>query len=148
MKQVYRLQVSLVVLMLCTVFCIAAGGCASGQPFRPVEDIPEGKGVLYVYRPWELTGSALSYVVVADGTVLGEARNGSYISRLFDAGEVELIARMRTTTIIAVEVKKGQETYVKAGFKAGPSFVGGPDADLSIVPPNQAREEIKSCKLQ
>ena len=146
MKQVYRLQVSLVVVMLCTVFCIAAGGC--GQPFKPVEDIPAGKGVLYVYRPWELAGSALSYVVVADGTVLGEARNGSYLSRLVDAGEVELMARMRTTTILAVDVKKGQETYVKAGFKAGPSMIGGPDAALTIMPPNQAREQIKSCKLK
>lgn len=145
MKQINKTSVALFVLIGGLMLSVAGGCSASGPAFTPVADVPAGKGVVYVYRPYRFFGSAVTYAVRTGDKVIATARNGGYLYYIADPGELEIWAETEARSAVTVDIKPKKDAYVKAAVGWG-FWVGRPK--LSIVPEEQGKDEIKSCKLQ
>jgi hypothetical protein len=149
-------------------------GCATlGPSFQPVDKIPEGMGLIYIYRVPEVAGEALSYDVKVRDMIVTTLRSGGYYPYLVTPGEVQLWARtaarpssfrhgtpapervevdlLRLTQIealvksaVTVDVKAGEVYYVK-GEAGVRFFVGRPR--LRVVPSEEGKKEIQRCQL-
>lgn len=58
------------------LFCVA--GCATGPTFTPVDNVPEGKAVIYVYRMFNVGGVASSHRIYANGELVADFENASH----------------------------------------------------------------------
>ena len=70
------------IALKCATTVAILGGCAStptGEVFSKLVDPVNGSGLLYVYRPDEYYGKALSFGVVIDGKAKGDLGNGAYM---------------------------------------------------------------------
>ena len=105
-------------LFLIPVLFLAACA-ATGKPFARVTDIPADKGIVYVYRPNSILGAAVHYDVHAGTTndeVLCDLIRGGYCLYYAIPGEVELWGKTESKSTITVDVKAGQEHFVKGGL--------------------------------
>lgn len=131
------------------IFCLIASlgfGCATakGPIFQAIEQIPQEKGVVYVYRPDSFVGAAVHYDVYAGDIKLCDLVRGGYCSYLARPGELEIWGKTEAKGSVTVDVKAGQEYYVKGGLSVG-VLVGHPN--LTIVDKSVGEQEIKECKL-
>jgi hypothetical protein len=125
------------------VFCAVLAGCASGPAFKPVSSIPEGKALIYVYRPSVMHGAALvPYVVVNDSRAL-PLKNGGYYTYAATPGSVTVAVTHTGQRSVTLEVKAGETYYVKGGpvFMAfGVPYVERASAEVGL-------KELSECKL-
>jgi len=130
-------------LLIPTLFLAACA--ASGTPFQRISDIPKDKGLVYVYRPNSIMGGAIHYDVHAanDEVVCDLIRNG-YCFYYAKPGELELWGKTESKSTITVDVKAGQEHFVKGGISMG-FLVGRPN--FTAVDNKTALEEIAECVL-
>jgi hypothetical protein len=134
-----------VVTLLLAVGAMLVGGCASvGPPYQRVEKIPDGMGVVYLYRPSHLVGGGAAYKVKAGDTPIVTMYNGGYYPYFTKPGEVELSAKTESTSSVTVDVKPAESQYVKCTVGVG-FFIGRPH--LMVVAPEQAEPEIVKCRL-
>ena len=143
MKQAYSRLLAIFLLM---GVLFALGGCATlGPPFKPVVDIPAGKGLIYIYRPSSFIGGAVSYdVKLGDGTVITTLHNGGYSPFFADPGETEIWGKTESKSSLTIDVKAGQTYYVRGTVGVG-FFVGRPH--LLVVDNKVGVQEIAECKL-
>lgn len=137
------MKFSKLLLLVPTLFLAACA--ASGTPFQRITDIPKDKGVVYVYRPNSIMGAAVHYDVHAanDEVICDLIRNG-YCLYYAKPGELELWGKTESKSSITVDVKSGQEHFVKGGLSMG-FMVGRPN--FSAVDNKTALEEIAECVL-
>ena len=122
-----------------------AGGCATlGPVYQKVEKMPEGTGVVYIYRPHSVIGAAVTYDVKVGETVVTTLHNGGYYPYFAKPGEVEFRAKTESESAVTLDVKAGQPYYIKGTVGVG-FFVGRPH--LMVVPAEAAQKEIAKCKL-
>jgi hypothetical protein len=138
----HRSLVLVVSVLLVGMLLSACGGRA--PVFAPVA-VPPGKGVVYVYRPRNPMGGAVSYVVEANGTPLLRLRDGGYYPFFADPGTVIFSAKTEVMSQAALDVVAGGTHYVKGTVTMG-AFVGRPN--LQVVHPAIAPNEIAGCRLQ
>lgn len=120
-------------------------GCATtGPAFTKVENIPAGKGLVYIYRPASFKGAAISYDVHVKDKVATNLTNGGYAPYFADPGENEVWAKTEAKSSVTVDVKPGQVYYIKGGTRMG-FALGRPD--LSLQPADVGATEIAECKL-
>ena len=120
-------------------------GCgASGPVFKPVDPIPTGKGVVYIYRESGLVGSGVYGTVIADKTPLTKVRNGGYFPYLSNPGTVHFEVSTEATNEADVTVEAGKEKYLKTTVGMG-LLVG--HLKFSEVSPEIGRKEISECQL-
>jgi len=120
------------------------GGCAvSGPPFQRVQ-IPEGKSVIYAYRPSSIFGAALKPAVSCGAAGFNLARGG-YHPFIVDPGTTVCRASTEATSEVDVECKTGEERYVKEEIGWG-FFVGRPH--LYVMDNATGESEIQDCRLQ
>lgn len=120
-------------------------GCASlGPAYTKVEQIPENKGLIYIYRPSSIVGGGISPDVKVGGTVIATLYNGGYYPYFANPGEVELWAKTESKSAVTLDVKPGETYYVKGTIGVG-FFVGRPH--LIVVSPEEGAKEIAACKL-
>jgi len=120
-------------------------GCATGPSFKKVEAIPEGVGIVYIYRPASPIGAGASYDVRADGISLVTLLSGEYFVHYAQPGEVEFSARTESTSAITVDIKAGQTYYLKCTLSFGIT-VGRPQ--LVLVSSDVGEKEIAACNLE
>lgn len=131
-------------LGLVVTFAVLTGCAASGPAFREITDIPKDKGLVYVYRPDSIIGSAIRYSVYADKDVVCKLIRGGYCLYYAKPGEVEFWGQTESKGSLTVDVKAGQKHYVKGSLTMG-FAVGRPN--LSLVEEQEAMKDIVDCKL-
>lgn len=120
-------------------------GCgASGPVFKPVDPIPDGKGVVYIYRESGFVGGGVYGTVTADKTPITKVRNGGYFPYLSNPGTVHFEVSTEATNEADVSVEAGKEKYLKTSVGMG-FFVG--HLKFSEVSPEIGRKEISECQL-
>ena len=87
--------------------------------------------VVYFYRPSNFTGSMIGYKVRMDeDSIIGRVRNGERFKyKITNFGKHEFWAKTESKTSVIIDVKKGQEYYVKCGINFGIA-VGKPEMYL------------------
>lgn len=119
-------------------------GCAvQGEPYQRMS-VPTQKGVIYVYRLPGFVGAAVTPNVTC-GSVENGLGPGGYHPYVEDPGVITCSAHTEATSTVDVEVKSGQEYYVKEEIGMG-FFIGRPH--LSVVDPDFGHSEIQQCKQQ
>jgi hypothetical protein len=137
-----RHHIKNLIIITSIVFFISCA--ASGPLFKKVDTIPDSKGLIYVYRPYQFAGSGISYKVYANGIAIGKLQTGGYLPFISDTGEIEIMAKTEAKATLNLLVNSGDVLYVKGGIGMG-FFVGHPK--LSEVPKEQGESEIPQCKL-
>ena len=109
------------------------------QKFEPVKEIPEGKALVYIYRPGSMVGAAVHYTVNANDKKVSEAhlRNKSYLVYFAEPGRYTFWAQVTNTRREAdLDVEAGKTYYVRG------------DCCEFIIPSfEKAEKEIVKCKL-
>ena len=129
--------------LLVVVISLMAGCAAHGPAFKKITEIPTGKGVVYIYRSPGIVGSAVSYQVYVGNSSLGRLVPGGYLTYLANPGELELWGETESKGSVTLDVKPGQEHYLKGSLSFG--FVVGRPL-LMVVEPSVGRMEIEECK--
>jgi hypothetical protein len=120
-------------------------GCAPlGPAFQKIDKIPDGTGLVYIYRPSGFVGGGVSYDVKVGETVITTLHSGGYYPYYSKPGELELWARTEAKSAVTVDVRAGETHYVKGTVGVG-FFVGRPN--LIVVPNSVGEVEIIECKL-
>ena len=106
---------------------------------KQVKEIPEGKALVYIYRPGSMVGAAVSYSVNANDVKVSEARlkNKSYLLYFGEPGRYTFWAQVTNTRrAVDLDVEAGKIYYVRG------------DCCTLIIPSlEEAEKEIVNCKL-
>jgi hypothetical protein len=129
-------------LILISTLIVGCG--ASGPIFKPVEPLPVGKGVVYIYRESGLVGGAVYGTVTANKIPITKIRNGGYFPYLSNPGAVHFEVSTEATNEADVLIEAGKEKYLKTTVGMG-LFVG--HLKFSEVSPEIGRKEISECEL-
>ena len=109
------------------------------QKFTPVEKIPEGKALVYIYRPSKVLGMAVHYTVNVNEEKVSEAhlKNDSYLLYFAEPGRHTfwgMVSGNRKEAILDVEAGK---TY----------YIKGSCCVFTIPELEKAKKQIKKCRL-
>lgn len=119
--------------------------CASlGPVYQKVDKIPDGMGLVYIYRPSSFVGGGISPDIKVGETVVTTLYNGGYFPYFVEPGEVEFWAKTESKSAVTLDVKAEQTHYIKGTIGVG-FFVGRPH--LMVVSPDVGEKEIAGCKL-
>lgn len=133
------------IILLLLLFLTFLSGCATlGPVYQKTETIPEGKGLVYIYRPNSFIGGGVSYDVKVGETVITTLHNGGYYPYFSEPGEIEFWAKTESRSAVTLDVRPGDIQFIKGTVGVG-FFVGRPH--LIVVPYDAGVEEIKDCKL-
>lgn len=129
----------------CLVCVLLIAGCATlGPTYQKTDKIPEGMGLVYIYRPSGFVGGGVSYDVKVGDTVITTLYNGGYYPYFAKPGELELWAKTEAKSAVTLDVKAGKIYYVKGTVGVG-FIVGRPH--LMVVSESVGETEIAECKL-
>ena len=131
MKHFFKSFLILVLVLTCTsVF---------SQKFEPVKEIPEGKALVYIYRPGSMVGAAVHYTVNANDDRVSEyhLRNKSYLIFFAEPGRYTFWAQVSNSRReVDLDVEAGKTYYVR-----------GDCCEFIIPDLEKAEKEIVKCKL-
>jgi len=131
MKHFFKSFLILVLVLTCTsVF---------SQKFEPVKEIPEGKALVYIYRPGSMVGAAVHYTVNANDDRVSEyhLRNKSYLIFFAEPGRYTFWAQVSNSRReVDLDVEAGKTYYVR-----------GDCCEFIIPDLEKAKKEIVKCKL-
>lgn len=120
------------------IFVITCNSVLS-QKFEPVKEIPEGKALVYIYRPGSMVGAAVHYTVNANDEKVSEAhlKNKTYLVYFAEPGKYRFWGQVTNTMReINLEVEAGKTYYIK-----------GDCCEFIIPPEEDSKNEIVKCKL-
>ncbi len=109
------------------------------QKFEPVKEIPEGKALVYIYRPGSMVGAAVHYTVNANDEKVSEAhlRNKTYLVYFPEPGRYTFWAQVTNTRReVDLDVEAGKTYYVR-----------GDCCEFILPELEKAEKEIVKCKL-
>jgi hypothetical protein len=122
------------------VVALALSGCANGPAFKNVADVPQGKALIYIYRPPVMLGAALVPAVVIDKLNAIQLTMGGYYPYFADPGEVTVAVIHTGRKAITLSAKAGETYYLKAGtIIFGAPYLEAFNADVALP-------ELKECK--
>ena len=122
-------------LFLLVIICLSV----YSQKFEPVNEIPDGKALVYIYRPGSMVGAAVHYSVNANDEKVSEAhlKNKSYLVYFADPGRYTFWAQVTNTRReVDLDVEAGKTYYVR-----------GDCCEFIIPSLEKAEKEIVKCKL-
>jgi hypothetical protein len=140
-------------LLLIPILLLSACATTDGTRFQKIADIPKDKGVVYIYRPNAMAG-LISHYRVFDGNdeEICSLRRGGYCLLYAKPGEVQLWGQNDLGKgLITLDVKSGQEHFIKGGISAikgaglAPAAFGAPD--FTLVNNKTGQDEISDCLL-
>jgi len=109
------------------------------QKFSPVKEIPEGKALVYIYRPGSMVGAMVHYTVNANDEKVNEnhLRNKTYLVYFAEPGRYTFWAQVTNTRrAVDLDVEAGKTYYVRG------------NCCTFIIPDlEKAKKEIVRCKL-
>lgn len=138
----YKSSASIFRLIL--IYALIVGCSASGPVFKPIEPLPDGKGVVYIYRESSFVGAGVYGTVTADKTPITKIYNGGYFPYISTPGAVHFEVSTEATNEADVTVDAGKEKYLKTTVGMG-LLVG--HLKFSEVSPEIGRKEISECNL-
>lgn len=109
------------------------------QRFTPLTEIPEGKALVYIYRPGSMVGAAVHYTVNANDDKVSEyhLRNKSYLVYFAEPGRYTFWAQVTNTRReVDLDVEAGKTYYVR-----------GDCCEFIIPDLEKAKKEIVKCEL-
>jgi len=109
------------------------------QKFSPVKEIPEGKALVYIYRPGSMVGAAVHYTVNANDEKVSEnhLRNKTYLVFFAEPGRYTFWAQVTNTRREVDLDVEADKTY----------YVRGDCCEFIIPDLERAEKEIVNCKL-
>jgi len=115
--------------------------CSSvfSQKFTPVKEIPEGKALVYIYRPGSMLGAAVHYTVNANDEKVNEhhLRNKTYLVYFAEPGRYTFWAQVSNTRReVDLDIEAGKTYYIR-----------GNCCEFIIPDLAKAKKEIVKCKL-
>lgn len=119
-------------------------GCAAGGPPYQRLAIPDGKSVVYAYRPNSFLGGGITPTVTC-GTKGVALSRGGYHPFVVDPGTVTCSASTESTSTVRVEARPNEAAYVKERIGMG-VLVGRPH--LTVMAPEEGEREARECRLQ
>ena len=119
-------------------------GCAAGGPAFQKVAIPEGKSVIYAYRPNSIFGGAIVPTVTC-GTQGISLSRGGYHPFVIDPGDVTCSASTESTSTVRVDARSNEAAYLQERIGLG-FFVGRPH--LQVMSPEEGERAAHECKLQ
>jgi len=130
----------LLIFFFCMLFC----GSIFAQkktPFSEIGSIPDGKGIVYIYRPYQFAGSAVHYHILANDQRVSEVKlkNKTYLTYLATPGK----------NIFSWDNwRDGENGDFLLVVEAGKSYFLKFSLDgLERVSNNEALPEISKCSL-
>ncbi len=132
-----------VIVAIAMAAALLSGCAVQGEPYQRIA-VPTQKGVIYVYRLPGFVGGGVAPNVTC-GSIENGLGPGGYHPFVEDPGTITCSAHTEATSTVDVEVKPGQEYYVKEEIGVG-FFIGRPH--LSVVEPDLGHSEIQQCKQQ
>jgi len=124
---------------LCLFILVFICNAAHAQKFEPVKEIPEGKALVYIYRPGSMVGAAVHYTINANDTVACAAhlRNKTYLVYFAEPGRYTFWAQVTNTRReVDLDVEAGKTYYVK-----------GDCCSLVVPSLEDAQKAIVNCSL-
>jgi hypothetical protein len=133
------------------LLCIA--GCATGPTFTPVDKVPDGKAMIYVYRMFNVGGVASSHRIYANGELVADFANASYYPFIVSPGKITFSSKSESISpiidlanskdnLLTIEAIAGQTYY--AEFHIGDTW--GPK--LFLVSQEVGSKRIQKCHLE
>ncbi len=119
-------------------------GCAAGPKFTPLQERPEEKALVYIYRPGKWLGGGVVYTVKSGDEEIVPLKAGGYYPYLAAPGEREFWARTEARASVTEQLRAGETYYLRGGVGVG-FFVGHPK--LAFVNREEGEREIKDCNL-
>ncbi len=122
-------------------------GCtASGPPFSPAATLDANKAVVYIYRPFDIIGSARSPHVYIDEVKYGSLKNNGYLVYFVEPGK--RIIRLSygawdKPMRIYPDLEAGKEYYFRLTYK---SEIGSIVTQFGMIPEEHAKQEIAPTK--
>jgi hypothetical protein len=135
------------------------GEFEGGPKFTPIDHIPDGKCLIYIYREEKMKGAASKFRLYANKKFRTIVKSGSYYPYFADPGEIifstdPLMAGCLKFTMIGllekkdtrkskkltIDVEEGKTYYVKLFIKFG-------GYELVPVSNLEGEREIANCKL-
>jgi hypothetical protein len=116
--------------------------CNTGftQNFEPVKEIPDGKALVYIYRPGNFVGAATKYYVYANQDEVSNCtlKNNSYLYYFAKPGKYTIWDQIdKSNRIVLLTVEAGKTYYVRANC-----------CEFIIPPTEVAESEILECKMK
>ncbi len=109
------------------------------QKFIPIEEIPEGKAIVYIYRPGSMLGAAVHWTVNANDEKVSEnhLRNKTYLVYYAEPGRYTIWGQVTNTRReVDIDVEAGKTYYVHSNC-----------CKFTIPDLEKAEKEIVKCKL-
>lgn len=99
--------------------------------------------VVYFYRPKNYTGSFIGFKIrMDDETVIGRVRNGEKFEyKTTDFGEHEFWGKTESKGSVKIDIKKGQEYFVRCGISIG---IGVGRPEIYVIENELGISEYKS----
>lgn len=102
--------------------------------------------LLYVYRPRNYVGSIVDYDIhVGDSTVGNIKNNSKFVVKLYNEGPTTFWAKTEQKRSINVNVKFGQEYFLKCAVTTG-ILMGRPE--INLVYPEQGRLDFEGIEVK
>ncbi len=143
MKKEKGRSIAGITIIVITITLLLTSGCWGRKyftaKFTTVKTMPEGKALVYIYRPKNFVGSAVHFSVHANDRKVSDVHlyNGGYIVYFADPGKYEFWAQVSNTrTEILVDIEAGKTYYIE-----------GESVKLELVPNEIGEQRIKKCKL-
>ena len=133
--------------VLLVALCFVVSGCAAkGAQFSKLSAIPEGKSVVYIYRPWIFDPLGQRYpIVVNNKRVLSGLGNQCYFVFITEPGPCEIHTdTMNIDRVLKFNAESNKSYYIKISMKhyfAAIAYVP------NLVNVSRAIKEMKKCKL-
>jgi WD40 repeat protein len=139
-----RITKRLLSIALLFVAVSLLSSCAMGSAYKKVDKIPDGMGVVYIYRPSSIMGPAAAEVD-ANRVGITSLSKGGYYPYFSKPGEVEFSSQVRIKSTVTLYIEAGQTYYIKGTLADG---ILTKYLELTAVPPDVGEKEIVDCKLQ
>jgi len=139
-----KVKSSTSILGLIFISTVIVGCSASGPAFKPIAPLPDGKGVVYIYRESSFVGAGVYGTATANKTPITKIHNGGYFPYIANPGVVHFEVSTEATNEADVTVEAGKEKYLKTTVGMG-LLVG--HLKFSEVSPEIGKNEITECKL-
>jgi hypothetical protein len=126
-------------------FCQLAGCAPLESKFVPESVLPEGKALVYIYRPAKTYDAGLKYYPVqANGVAVVRMFAGGYFPYYCLPGRIRFAARGEHTATLTTDIAAGKTYYLKLHLVKG-TGMGTPAFEM--VAPETGIADLVDCRL-
>ena len=138
-----RAAAALVVLAAIPFLANLAGCATQGASFAPANEVPPGKALIYVYRPYAFGGAVYTPTVTLGHDISIALKLGGYYAYVAPPGPILLRITEIGTRSTTLDVKAGETYYYRGGLV----IMGAGFPSFGRVEATEALPELKECKL-